>query len=404
MQYAGLFVCISSRLSGATVSCAVGLTHATFTHKPPWRIHCPALHHTNNTNTHSTHGRQLQHLRGVGDYVDSDTLPLLGHLPALRSLDITTERHGLHIPPRSLHTALASSACSSHLHTLQLGNNLACYDTFELAAALPALRCLEFVYVCEVADIRVQQDLAPLRHSKTLRRLALSGVPCSDALLEVLAGTGVTDLSVAAAPFTATAKGAACMAGGQLQALQLGVNDTSSAALAAALPVLGSGLASLSLTMHRATADYSGLMRAAFGLPALQQLSLASHYNGLTESELQELPVAANLTSLSLSNHFSDATLSCVLRSAPALRELTLSSCGEVGSLGLQSVLGHCRGLRSVVLRLMRGVSAAGVAALASGPCVGRVVLEGCRNVSGDECRELMRVLKRPDLDIVKLK
>lgn len=347
--------------------------------------------------TRSAYGTQLVHLRGVGDYIDTDSIAYLGRLTALQSLDLTTERHALPVAPRSLQAL----AALTDLHTLQIGNHLACYDTCELAAALPALQQLEFSYTQEV--VVSVQDFAPLKHSRALQHLALSGVTCTDELLELLAETPITELSLHASRFAATPKGSALLAG-KLHKLQLQVNDKDNATFAAALPALGSGLTSLCLGIHKATLDCRSLLRAVFSLPALQELSLGSHYNGLTEAELRDLPVLPQLTSLSLSNHWTDATLCGVLRSTPGLRHLQLTSCSEVGALGLGCVLGHCRGLRAVRLVLMRGATAAGVAALASGACVSRVVLEGCRNVSGEECRELMRLLNRPDLDIVKLR
>jgi hypothetical protein len=346
---------------------------------------------------HSTHGTQLQHLKGAGDYVNSDTLPHVVKLTALRTLDITTEQQAVHIPPRSLQ----SLAVLSRLQNLHLGSHLACYDLFELAADLPALQQLEFSYV---QDIPVSsQDLAPLRRSSTLQRLALAGVQCTDALLDVLADTPVTDLRLCAGEFLASPKGAARIAG-RLQRLQMMVYSTAgSYMLNASLPVLGAALTSLSLTVHK-WVGCSGLLQAVFGLPALQDLSLQANYSSFTEQELQALPVASQLTQLSLSNQFGDAALCQLLRSTPGLRHLSLSSCSEIGSLGLSCVLGHCRRLSSVRLELMRGATAAGVAALASGQCMSRVVLEGCRNVSAEECGELMRMLNRPDLDIVKLR
>lgn len=333
----------------------------------------------------------------MGDYLDTTSLPQLAQLTALQSLDLSTEGHALAIPPRDLQLLSRLTALTS----LHMGNHLAGHEVCELAAGLPALVDLGFSYVSEV-QVSVQ-EFAPLRHSKTLQRLELSGVDCTDELLGVLAGSSITDLTLTAAAFRATAKGAAAMPG-RLQALQLSVKDTTLAAVTAALPVLGSQLTRLSLCVHKAGADYSKLMQAVFALPALQQLSLASHYNGLTESELQGLPVSPQLTQLSLHNHFTPATMACVLRSTPGVRQLHLCSCAEVGQAGLDSVLQHCRGLRGVHLELMRGVDAAAVAALAAGPFVSRIVLEGCRNVSAEECRGLMQQLGRPELDIIKLR
>lgn len=327
-----------------------------------------------------------------------DTLPYVAKLTAVRTLDLYTEKRAVHMPPRSLQ----SLAALSHLQSLHLGNHLACYDLFELAADLPALQQLEFSYVQETAVSA--QDLAPLRRSSTLQRLVLSGVNCTDALLDVLADTPVTDLSLCTGGFLVSPKTAVRMAG-RLQRLQLSVGGAvGSIMFKASLPVLGAALTSLSLTVHKHTDDFSGLLQAVFGLPALQDLSLRVHYSRLSEQELQDLPVASQMTRLSLSNHVSDAAMCCLLRSAPGLRHLSLSSCSEVGSLGLGCVLGHCRRLSSVRLELMRGATAAGVAALASGQCMSRIVLEGCRNVGAEECGELKRMLNRPDLDIIKLR
>jgi hypothetical protein len=346
---------------------------------------------------HSTHGRQLQHLKGLGDYIDSNTISHLAQLTALQTLDLTTERYALPVPPQRLQLLQSLSS----LRSLRLGNHLAGHELCELAGTLPALQQLELSYVSEM-DCNVQ-ELLPLQRSRTLRRLALAGINATDQLLQVLAGTQVTDLSLFGGSFCVSPAGAALMVG-RLQRLQLSVNDASSAALAAVLPVLGSGLTCLSLSIHKAVADCRGLLQAVFQLPVLQQLSLQSHYNALTEAELQGLPVASHLVQLSLGNHFSDATLRLVLCSTPGLSHLSLSSCGGVGSQGLGCVPGHCRGVRSVKLELMRGATAAGVAALASGQGLSRVVLEGCRNVSAEECRQLMRLLKRPHLDIIKLR
>jgi hypothetical protein len=288
------------------------------------------------------------------------------------------------------------------LQRLHLGNDLACYDLFELAADLPALQQLEFSYVQNTA--LNAQDLAPLRRSSTLERLRLSGVHCTDALLDVLGDTPVLDLSLHAGEFFASPKGAAFVAG-QLQRLQLEVSTAAgSSMLKASLPVLGAALASLSLTLYKRRDDLSGLVQAVFGLPALQDLSLHAHYGSFNEQELQDLPVASQLTQLSLANHFGDAALCQLLRSTAGLRHLSLSSCSEIGSTGLGCVLRHCRRLSSVRLELMRGATAAGVACLASGQCMSRVVLEGCRNVSAEECGQLMRMLNKPDLDIIKLR
>lgn len=344
----------------------------------------------------STHARQLQHLRGVGDYIDSDTLPHLAQLPALQTLDLCTERHALPVTPQRLRLLQGLSS----LRSLQLGNHLACHDVCELAASLPALQQLEFSYVRDTGFSCL--ELGPLGRSRTLQRLALAGFDVTDQLLEVLASTRVTDLSVSAGAFCASPRGAALVAG-RLQALQLSVNDSTEQVLAEALPVLGAGLTSLSLSIHRSTADYKGLLQAVFRLPALQQLSLQAHYHALTEGELQGLAVASHLVRLSLSNHFTDATLCLILSSAPGLRHLHLASCGDVGPSGLAAVPAHCCGIRSVRLELMRAATAAGVAALASGPGLSCVVLEGCRNVSAEECRHLMQ-LHSPELDIIKLR
>jgi hypothetical protein len=325
----------------------------------------------------------------------------LAQLTALQDLDITTERHPLQLAPRSLQPL----AALKHLARLKLGNNLACHDTFELAAALPQLSALEFSYLCADAAAGPAQQLAPLKHSRSLRRLLLSGVRCSDELLELLAQTAIEDLELdVACMITATAKGAARMAG-RLRRLQLHVCDANVAAVIAMLPVLGlSQLTQLSLSVHKAAADYGPLLRAVFGLQALQDLHLSSHYHGLSEAELEGLPGLMQLTRLSLSNHFTDATLASLLRSTPNLRQLRLSCCGDVGEQGLRGVLGLCGGLRSVELELMRGATAAGVCALAAGAHVGRLVLEGCRNVSADECRQVMAALNRPELDIIRLR
>jgi 16S rRNA C1402 (ribose-2'-O) methylase RsmI len=147
-------------------------------------------------------------------------------------------------------------------------------------------------------------------------------------------------------------------------------------------------------------------LQAIFGLPQLHSLSLSSHYNGITEAEATNLPALPSLQHLSLSNHFSDATLHTLLHSAPSLRSIKLTSCGAVSDAGLVPIRQLCSKLQEVHLELMRGASAAGVAALAAGRCVRRVVVEGCRNVSGQECRQLLQRLseEKLDLEIMKLR
>lgn len=146
------------------------------------------------------------------------------------------------------------------------------------------------------------------------------------------------------------------------------------------------------------------LVQAIFGLSQLHFLTLESHYSGLKEAELLNLPLLPQLQRLSLLNHFSDATLCSLLRCTPQLTHLKLTSCGSVGDVGLGCIVSHCKRLKEVHLELMRGASVAGVAALAAGPCVRRVVVEGCRNVLAEECREVQRLLSKLELEVVKLR
>jgi hypothetical protein len=147
------------------------------------------------------------------------------------------------------------------------------------------------------------------------------------------------------------------------------------------------------------------VLQAIFNLPQLQSLSLASHYNGIQEAETTSLQSLPSLQRLSLSNHFTDATLRAILHKTPSLRSVKLTSCGSITSDGLTHVPQLCSKLRQVHLELMRGATAAGVAAVAAGRCVRRVVVEGCRNVSGDECRQLQQQLaeQKLDFEIMKL-
>jgi hypothetical protein len=338
----------------------------------------------------------LTQLVGAGDYVDATSMTHLAQITTLEHLDLTPGKASVVLMP----PALQPLAGLTNLRVLQLGNHLACYDTFALAASLPRLESLAFSYI---GDRSIgPPDLQPLVASRTLDSLTLCCVVCSDDLLAVLAKTNISKLSLVAGTFTATAKGLALMQG-QLQHLQLRVNDRDMANLAAALPQLPL-LRSLSVSIHRAAEDCRNLLNAIFSLKQLQHLALESHYNGVREQELQDLSVLHELQQLSLCNHFSDATLCCLLRGAPQLRRLQLASCGDISDVGLGCAIGHCRHLRQVHLALARGVSIAGVAAVAAGPCVERVELEGCRNVLAEECRELMRLLNKPHLEVVKLK
>eukprot|EP00775_Hariotina_reticulata_P008662 gene8662-8843_t len=344
----------------------------------------------------SNHGMQLTQLDGAGDYVDASTITHLGQMTSLQHLDLTPGKARVVLTP----PALQPLAGLTNLRVLQLGNHLACYDTFALAASLPRLESLSFSYV---GDYSVGPlDLQPLVACRTLDSLTLCCVVCSDDLLAVLAKTNISKLGLIAGTFTATPKGLALMHR-QLWHFQLRVNDRDLSNLAAALPQL-SQLRSLSVSIHRAAEDCRELLTAVFGLKKLRHLALESHYNGVREQELQALGMLHDLRQLSLCNHFNDATLCCLLRSTPQLRRLRLSSCGDISDVGLGCAVGHCRHLRQVQLALVRGVSIAGVAALAAAPCTERVELEGCRNVLAEECRELMRLLNKPHLEVVKLK
>jgi hypothetical protein len=86
---------------------------------------------------------------------------------------------------------------------------------------------------------------------------------------------------------------------------------------------------------------------------------------------------------------------------------LKLTSCGSITADGLIPVPQLCRQLREVHLELLRGATAAGVAAVAAGRCVQRVVVEGCRNVSAEECRQLRQQQlagDKLDFEVVKLR
>jgi hypothetical protein len=135
-------------------------------------------------------------------------------------------------------------------------------------------------------------------------------------------------------------------------------------------------------------------------LPQLQSLTLSSHYNGIREAEAANLAAVPSLQQLSLTNHFTNGTLQLLLRATPSLRTLKLSSCGGISDTGLIAAPQLCSKLREVHLELMRGASAAGVAALAAGRCVRRVVAEGCRNVSLQECRQLQQQLAGEKVDL----
>lgn len=349
----------------------------------------------------SKHGTKLTHLAGAGDYVCTETVSLLAALSNLQSLDIV---RGLMLGV-SAASALQPLSSLTNLQHLQLGNSLACHDSCALAASLPRLDSLEFAYANDHLDCfggLSHQDLVPLVGCRTLKHLTLSAVSCSDQLLSVLARCKVSSLSLLAGRFAAQPKYTALLQQ-QLSSLQLRVNDSDIPALAAALPEL-KGLSSLSVSIHRSAEDCGLLMPAIFGLPRLQQLSLGSHYNGLKEQELVGLPTAGQLTSVSLRNHFSDATLCRTLSVVPQLRELHLASCESVSDVGLACLVGHCKELRSVRLELMRGVGAAGVAAVAAGPHVARIVVEGCRNVLAEECRDVMKLSNKLDLEVVKLR
>lgn len=347
----------------------------------------------------TTHAGQLTQLLGAGDYICPASVQLLPQLSQLQSLDIAPGPHSsLLLTP----AALQPLKQLHHLQRLQLGNHLARYDTFLLAGQLPQLSSLVFEYADDSSASHA--DLAPLMASSSLQELQLCNVICSDEVLGVLARTRVSRLTLRAGRFCASRKGAAALAQ-QLLELQMRVNDADMQAFAAALPAL-TGLRSLSLSVHRASESCTELMQAIFSLPQLQSLALSSHYNGLKEAEASNLPLLPSLQRLSLSNHFNDTTLQLLLRAAPSLRSLKLSSCSAVSDAGLTSVPQLCSKLREVHLELMRGAGAAGVAALAAGRCVVKVVVEGCRNVSAQECRRLQQQLagQKLDLEIVKLK
>lgn len=321
---------------------------------------------------------------------------MLTQLTGLQVLDLTPGSHTIHLPP----PALASLAALKQLRSLSLGNHLALPHTCDVAASLPALTSLAFTYAGEHPGS--VQAFAALRHSSSLQRLALAGVPCEDELLALLSKLpALSELRLHACRFRGSAAGAEHLRD-KLATLQLETNDSDAAALAAALPALGAGLTSLAIRVHKSAQDVSALMQAVLRLPSLEHLQLGSFYRPITEAELAGLPQQPQLTRLALTNHWSDATLARLLSCTPGLRDLQLTSCAEVGDAGLSSVLGSCSGLRSVRLVLMRGVTAAGVAGLAGGAVVSRVVCEGCRNVTAQECSSLMQQLDRPGLEIVR--
>lgn len=343
------------------------------------------------------HGSQLTHLAGAGDYICSATVHLLATLTNLQSLDIMPEWHINKIDPAALQPL-------SNLQHLQLGGHLDISEACTLAVRLPQLCSLEFSLIkcLDSSYVSGSNCLAPLASCRRLQRLCMGGVLCDDALMSRLARSKVSSFVQRAGTFSASPKGASLLQQ-QLKQLQLNVAGESIAHLAAALPQL-KGLEQVILSVHNSSMDSSKLFQAIFGLTGLQQLSLKIQYGPLSECELTGLAKLPRLANLSLSNHLSDATLHRILSRTSHLQHLELVSCSAVSDTGLSRVMSCCPMLRSVHLELMRGITVSGVSALAGCQYVQRIVLEGCRNVTAEECWEVMKASGKPDLEVIKLK
>jgi hypothetical protein len=330
-----------------------------------------------------------------------------------------------------------------------------------LAATLPALSSLEFSAderCCVLANAAAEGGagnaspaaaaLAQLQGADSLRRLSLHAV-ADDAMLRALGGVrGLQRLQLSCCTcFTATPSAAAALRG-RLQHLDISIDGEHADALAAALPLLGAGLASLVLSVFKTGGqDCSRLLAAVFSLPRLEQLTLKANYYGLVGADVARLPPLApalaavpgatapeappaqqrldravsggeqhgsqqqrqhaepqppqrqRLRELTLSNHFDDGALCRILSCAPGLQRLRLCGCGEVTAVGLTGVLKACRDLQSAELRFCRQVDFPGVACLARGHAMQRIVVEACRRVSRDCCAALRQCAARPDME-----
>lgn len=336
----------------------------------------------------------LQSLLGAGDYSDASSVSQFGQLQQLRELDLSPGKTRVVLLPEHL----APLSHLTGLTSLTLGNHLASHDTCHLAAGLPSLHTLCFTYWDDYPP--VPTALQPLTSSKSLRQLQLCSVLLDQSMAAVLGRIPITSLKLQGT-FALTPK-AASLLPKQLSSLSLQLADKDIPAFTQALPKLS--LCSLSLALHRASEPCKDLLAAITAQQQLTQLKLESHYYGLLESEMEGCTTMPALTSLTLTNHFTDTTLCCLLRCTPGLTHLKLASAGDVSDLGLCCAANHCRDLRQLELVLMRGVTRTGIAAVAAAPRVTRVMLEGCRNVTGEEAKEVMRLMSKHDLEIVKLR
>ena len=334
----------------------------------------------------------LQSLQGAGDYSDPSCVAQLASLTHLQQLDLSPGKTRVVLLPEHLAPLSRLSALTS----LQLGNHLATHATCQLAASLPSLHTLSFVYCDDYPP--APAALQPLTHSKSLRKLDLCSVVLDQPMASVLGHTPMTSLKLQGT-FALTPK-AACLLPSQLTTLSLQLADRDIPTFTSAIPKLN--LSSLSLAIHRASEPCHDLLAAITGQQQLTQLTLESHYYGLVEPEFDACQIMPKLTHLTLVNHFTDTTLCSLVRCAPNLTHLSLVSCGSITDLGLCCAASHCRGLKQLELTLCRGVSRIGVAAAAAAPRVTRVTLEGCRNVTVEDTREVMRLMAKHDLEIIK--
>eukprot|EP00877_Chromochloris_zofingiensis_P001004 jgi/Chrzof1/10904/Cz05g16170.t1 len=265
------------------------------------------------------------------------------------------------------------------------------------------MHTLSFSYVENVENRSKEysvlpEDLEPLTHSRSIKRLDLSSSDLTDAIAEVISRTPVTRLSLYGS-FELSTKGACLLT--QLTQLSVTICDRHVDSLTLALPSLK--LSYLYVDYHRSIANCEQLLKAISSQP-LQQLSLASHYFGISESQFTSMVQMPALQQLHLINHFTDSAVNTLLSCAPGLTSLQLSSCTELTDLGLCCIPAHCKHLRTITLSLIRGASQCSIAALASIPSVQRVVVDGCRNVTAQDCKDVVRLVNKRGLDVVKLK
>jgi hypothetical protein len=337
---------------------------------------------------------KLRSLLGAGDYSDPSSVAQLAKLTQLQQLDLSPGKTRIVLLPEHL----APLSHLSALTSLQLGNHLATHATCTLAANLPSLHTLSFVYCDDYPP--APAALQPLTHSKSLRQLELCSVVLDQPMATVLGHTPMTSLKLQGT-FALTPT-AACLLPKQLTTLSLQLADRDIPTFISAIPKLN--LTSLTLALHRASEPCHALLAAITGQQQLTQLTLESHYYGLVEAEFDGCQVMPCLTHLTLVNHFTDITLCSLLRCAPNLTHLSLVSCGSITDLGLCCAASHCRNLKQLELSMCRGVTRTGVAAAAAAPRVTRVTLEGCRNVSVEDTREVMRLMCKHDLEISKIR